>query len=113
LDTLEFAVGVERRLRKPSEFPAIQRDLNLVIAAGVPWSDIAAAIRDAAGDLLEDCRLVQVWKDQERLGADRKSFVVSLRLRSGTGTLSGDDAKRTVDAIVSECGRRCGATLRS
>jgi phenylalanyl-tRNA synthetase beta chain len=113
LDVLEFAVGVERRLRKPSDFPAIQRDLNLVIAAGVPWSDVAAAIQSAAGELLEDYRLSQVWKDQERLGADRKSFVVSLRLRSGTGTLSGDDAKRTVDAIVSECGRRCGATLRS
>jgi phenylalanyl-tRNA synthetase beta chain len=113
LDGLEFAVGVERPLLKPSDFPAIQRDLNLVVASETPWSAMAAAIKDAAGGLLEECRLVQVWMDAERLGAGRKSVVVSLRLRSGSGTLSGEDAKRTVDAIVSECGRRCGASLRS
>ena len=113
LDRLEFAVTAERPLRRPSDFPAIQRDLNLVVADAVPWSGIVAAIHAAAGDLLEECRLVQVWRDAERLGQGNKSMVVSLRLRSGTGTLSGDDARRAVDAIVAECGRRCGATLRA
>jgi phenylalanyl-tRNA synthetase beta subunit len=84
-----------------------------VVADAVPWSEVVAAIQAAAGDLLEECRLVQVWRDAERLGSDNKSVVVSLRLRSGTGTLSGEDARRAVDAIVAECGRRCGATLRA
>lgn len=113
LDRLEFAVGVERSLHKPSEFPAIQRDINLVVDATVPWGNIAEAIRSGAGDLLEECRLLQIWQDAERLGKDKKSVVVSLRLRSTVGTLSSDEANRMVDAIVVACGRQVHATLRS
>jgi phenylalanyl-tRNA synthetase beta subunit len=55
---------------------------------------------------------VQVWQDAERLGPGRTSLVVALRLRSDSGTLSGDEAARVVESIVAECGRRAGATLR-
>jgi phenylalanyl-tRNA synthetase beta chain len=112
LDALEFAARLDRRLERPSDFPAVQRDINLVVADHVPWAAIEEAIRSAAGRLLDECRLVQVWEDAERLGPGRKSVVVALRLRSETGTLSGDEAARVVEAIVSECGRKAGATLR-
>ena len=113
LDRLEFAAGIEKKLQSLSDFPAIGRDLNLVVGEAVPWASIAAVIYSAAGKLLEECRLVQVWQDVERLGAGKKSVVVSLRLRSATGTLSGDDAMRTIDAIVAACGQQVGATLRA
>jgi phenylalanyl-tRNA synthetase beta chain len=112
LDALEFAAALERPLVKPSDFPAVDRDINIVVDAAVPWGDVEAAIRRAAGDLLDRCRLVQVWEDAERLGAGRKSFVIALTLRSTAGTLSGDEAGRVVDAAVAECGRRVGAVLR-
>ena len=113
LDRLEFAAELERTRRRPGDFPAIERDINLIVDAAVPWGDVATAIRAAAGELLDDCRLVQVWADAERLGAGKKSFVVSLRLRSDKGTLSGEDANRTVDEVVASCGRACGAVLRA
>jgi phenylalanyl-tRNA synthetase beta chain len=112
LDRLEFAAGRDRPLVRPSDFPAVQRDVNLVVDDGVPWATLEAAIHESAGGLLEDCRLVQVWQDAERLGPGRKSMVVTLRLRSGTGTLSRDEATAAVDAMVAECGRRAGAVLR-
>ena len=112
LDRLEFAARLERPLRRPSEYPAVERDLNLVMDAAVPWAAVEAAIRAAAGERLAACRVVQVWRDADRLGPDRKSVVVALRLQSDTGTLSGDEAGRIVDAVVAECGRRTGAVLR-
>ncbi len=113
LDRLTFAASIERPLVKPSDFPAVQRDVNLVVDETVPWGDVEAAIRAAAGAVLEDCRLVQIWRDADRLGAGRKSFVVAVSLRSATGTLSGDEAGRIVDGVVAECGRRVNAVLRS
>jgi len=112
LDRLDFAIGRDRPLRRPSDYPAIERDLNLVVDEAVAWGDIEAAIRSGAGQLLERCRLVEIWKDAERLGPGRKSVVVSLRLRSDSGTLSSDDAKRAVDAVISSCNSHCGAVLR-
>jgi len=112
LDVLAFAAELERSLVKPSDFPAVERDINLVVAADVPWGDVEAAVRSAAGGMLESCRLVQVWQDAERLGAGRKSFVISMTLRSTSGTLSGEAAASVVDAVVAECGRRVGGVLR-
>ena len=113
LDHLEFAVGGERRLRRPSDFPAVERDVNLVVAEAVRWADIEAAIRSATGPLLEQCRIAQIWRDAERLGAGLKSVVVTLRLRSDAGTLSGDDANRVVQAAIDACRHAVGAELRA
>ena len=113
LDRLEFAVDMEPSRCRPSDFPAIERDVNLIVDQKVPWGGIVTAIHEGAGVLLEECRLVQVWTDAERLGVGKKSFVVSLRLRSHSGTLSGEEAKRTVEAVVAASGRQCGAVLRA
>ncbi len=112
LDRLEFTADLDRRLERPSDFPAVQRDVNLVVDEGVPWAAVEAAIHEAAGEMLDECRLVQVWQDAERLGAGRKSLVVALRLRSRTGTLSRDEATATIAAVVAECSRRAGTVLR-
>ncbi|MFM7244373.1 MAG: phenylalanine--tRNA ligase subunit beta [Planctomycetaceae bacterium] len=112
LDRLAFAATSEQPLVKPSDFPAVQRDVNLVVDEAVAWGDVEAAIQTVAGASLERCRLVQVWRDTDRLGAGHKSFVVALTLRSATGTLSGDEAGSIVDGVVGECGRRVGAVLR-
>jgi phenylalanyl-tRNA synthetase beta chain len=112
LDLLAAAAARTVPLRRPSDYPAVERDLNLVVDEAVPWGDIVAAIRAAGGDLLEAVRLVEVYRDADRLGPGRKSLVVALSLRSDAGTLSGDDAGRVLDAIVAECTRRTGGTLR-
>ena len=113
LDRLTFAAAIDRPLVKPSDYPSVQRDVNLVVDESVPWGDIEAAIAEATGGVLEDCRLVQVWRDVDRLGPGRKSFVVALVFRSADGTLSGEEAGRLVDGVVAECGRRVNAVLRS
>lgn len=114
LDVLESEVGRPQVLVPPSEFPAVERDVNLVVDRGVTWGELSRAIRTSAGaaGVLEEARPVEVWEDEARLGAGRKSVVVGLRLRSRSGTISGEDAKRIVDGIVAACGRDCGAVLR-
>jgi phenylalanyl-tRNA synthetase beta chain len=112
LDLLAACLGEARRLVRPPEFPAVARDLNLVVAERVSWGELERAIRVAAGDLLEACHVGQVWRDPERLGVGKKSFLVALTLRSRSGTLTGDAAAEAVDRIVAECAARAGAALR-
>jgi phenylalanyl-tRNA synthetase beta chain len=112
LDLLAACSGGARHLVRPPEFPAVARDLNLVVAENVSWGDLERAIRDSAGELLEACHVGQVWRDAERLGAGKKSLLVALTLRSRSGTLTGEAAAEAVDRIVAACANRVGAALR-
>ena len=114
LDAIEFAVDRPRRLVPQSDYPAVDRDLNLVVDRVVPWGDLERAIRaaDTHDRAIESIRLVQVWEDAERLGPGKKSMVVGLRLRSASGTISSDESRRIVEGIVATCGRECAAVLR-
>jgi phenylalanyl-tRNA synthetase beta chain len=91
----------------------MERDLNLVVDEEVPWASLASAIDEASNGLLERLSLTQVWRDEKRIGPGRKSVVVSLSLRSREATLSGDEVKQVIDAILDACASRCGAALRS
>ncbi|MFM7042941.1 MAG: phenylalanine--tRNA ligase subunit beta [Planctomycetaceae bacterium] len=112
LDAVEWCVDAAVRLSRPSDFPPVGRDLNLVVDEAVPWAEVGSALRASIGDLLESVTLVDVWRDDQRLGSGRKSLVVSCTLRSPHGTLSGEEAARVIDAAVAACGRRTGAILR-
>lgn len=113
LDAIESVSSKSRPVNRPSEFPPVERDLNLIVDEDVPWASIASAIDEASGGLLERLSLTQVWRDDGRIGPGRKSMVVSLSLRSREATLSGDDVKTVIDAILEACSGRCGASLRS
>lgn len=112
LDRLEFAVDRAVVLHATSDSPVVHRDVNLVLDRTVPWGVVATVIGETGGPLLEGFHLVQVWEDSERLGAGRKSFVVALALRPGSGSLSGDEANAAVARIVAACAARVGAELR-
>ncbi len=112
LDRLDAEVGRDVAIVRPSEFQAVDRDLNLVVDESVPWSAVASAISEAAGGVLERLNLQQVWSDAERLGGGKKSLLVAVRLRSDSGTLSGEETRRIIDAAVAAASKSCGAVLR-
>jgi phenylalanyl-tRNA synthetase beta chain len=112
LDRLDFAISRQRPLEQPSEFPAVTRDINLVVAEDVPWGDVARVISATGGDLVETIRLAEVWRDRERLGENRKSFVIAVTLRSRLGTLTGEEATAAVQTVIDAAARECGASLR-
>ncbi len=96
-----------------SSFPAISRDLNLVVDEGVVWADVAETVRSVALPHGERLELQDVYRSPERLGAGKKSFLFTLTLRSAEGTLTGDEADEIRTRIVTECAAKYGAQLRA
>jgi phenylalanyl-tRNA synthetase beta chain len=96
-------------------FPAIDRDLNFVVAESARWADLSATVRSAAGEHLERLKYVETYRNAKdpQLGRERKSLLLSLRLRSRQGTLTGEDADAIRARIVEECRKRHGAELRA
>lgn len=113
LDGLEFAVDHEPALAAPSQFPPIERDINLVVDEAVSWGAIVAAVQSTGCQELDEIRLGQIWRDNNRLGEGKKSVVVSLRLRSSETTLSAEQANELVSRMINACEQQVGAMLRA
>jgi phenylalanyl-tRNA synthetase beta chain len=66
---------------------------------------VAATLRAAAGDVLEEVRLFDVFRS-DALGAGRKSLALALRFRAPDRTLTDDEVgeirRRCVDAVARE-----------
>ena len=111
LDRLLAARRRDRMFRPPSPYPPSSIDLALVVGEDVASGAIAATLQAAAGDLLEEVRLFDVFRS-EALGGARKSLAFALRFRAPDHTLTDDEVgeirRRCVEAAV----REHGAELR-
>jgi phenylalanyl-tRNA synthetase beta chain len=97
---------------KVSPFPAVFQDVSLVVAAHVPAQAVADAVREGAGELLEDVQLFDVFTGPQ-IGEDRKSLTFALRFRAPDRTLTEDDASAARDAAVRRAAEAVGAELRT
>lgn len=94
-------------------FPAIDRDVNLVVDERIRWADLAQQIRDHGGPLLERIEYKDTYRDPQRLGAGKKSLLFSLTLRTADGTLTSQQADTVRDTVVAVCKEKLGAELRA
>ena len=95
-----------------SPFPAVFQDVSLVVPAHVPAQAVADAVREGAGELLEDMQLFDVYTGAQ-VGEDRKSLTFALRFRAPDRTLTEDDASAARDAAVRRAAEAVGAELRA
>ncbi len=113
LSTLIDLAQLIPRYSQPPVFPAVSRDLNLVVDEAVRWADVAATVRAAAEPMIESLKFQDVYRDEQRLGAGKKSLLLTLALRSSEGTLTGDAADAIRDRVVAACSQTHGAQLRA
>lgn len=95
-----------------SPFPAVFQDVSLVVSADVPAQAVADAVREGAGELLEDLQLFDVFTGPQ-IGESRKSLTFALRFRAPDRTLTEDDASAARDAAVRRAAEAVGAELRA
>jgi phenylalanyl-tRNA synthetase beta chain len=93
-------------------YPVAKEDVALVVDASVPAADVAAALRDGAGELLERVRLFDVYTG-EQVGAGSRSLAFNLRFRAEGRTLTVEEVSAARDAAVAEARRRTGAVQRT
>jgi phenylalanyl-tRNA synthetase beta chain len=99
------------RYRDVTRFPVVDRDIAVVVDAGVAVGPLLDAIREAGGPLLRRTGVFDLYRD-ERLGPDRKSVAFSMRFASDR-TLRDAEVDEVVDRIVRALGKRYGAVLRA
>jgi phenylalanyl-tRNA synthetase beta chain len=99
--------------RQPPVFPAVSRDLNLVVDESVLWADVAKTVTAAAAPHVENLEFQDVYRDVARLGPGKKSLLLTLTLRSDSGTLTNEEADQIRACVVQACQTAHGAQLRA
>lgn len=93
------------------KFPAVTRDISLVMNKDVLAGQVEDVIVKKAGKLLEKVELFDVYEG-ERIGADKKSLAYSIRFRAADRTLLDEDVNAVMDKIIAAL-KDLGAVLRS
>lgn len=90
-----------RRFQAWPIYPAVDRDVAVVVARTTRHAEIAAAFKRAKVPLMERVTLFDIFVDDagEKLPADRKSMAYSVRYRSPEKTLTDVEVNRAHDAV--------------
>jgi phenylalanyl-tRNA synthetase beta chain len=113
---LAFDLLVDRaelvpRARPLPAFPAVTRDLSLVVDRTLPWSELAEAARASAGMALEAIAFLDTFEGGN-VPSGRQSVHFGLRFRHPERTLAGDEVDRAVQDVVDACRIRFDAVQR-
>lgn len=111
LDALIAATASTVLARPIRALPAATQDLSLVVRRETPAADVLAAVREGAGDLLEDIRLVDDYRGPG-IDDDAKSLTFALRFRAEDRTLTAAEASDAKLAGYALAAERFGAVIR-
>ncbi len=99
------------RYQPISRFPAVDRDLAVVVPDSQPVGPMLATIRQTAGALLQSVRVFDVFRG-ESIEGERKSVAFALRFLADR-TLRDEDVDGRIRKVVSALEREFGAELRA
>ncbi len=111
-DLLETRAVLVPRHRPLPTYPAIGRDLSLVLDRSLPWAELADAVRQSGGPTLVNITFLDTFEGGN-LPEGRHSLHFGLTFRHPERTLTGEEAETAVQAIVNACQARFNAQLRA
>ncbi|MDW7658826.1 MAG: phenylalanine--tRNA ligase subunit beta [Bacillota bacterium] len=112
LDLLVEAASEERQFQALPRYPAVTRDLALIVDRSVSAGQLSDIIREAGGSLLEQVNLFDVY--QGRQVADGcKSMAYSLVFRAEDRTLSDEMIAPVMQEILAQLAKKAKARLRA
>ena len=111
LDALLSGRNTEKKYRALPRFPAVERDVALVLGEKVQSGDVAATIRRAGGKLVESVELFDVYAGSH-IESGKKSLAYALTFRAEDRTLTDEDIQASMEKILSAVEKEYGAALR-
>ena len=103
--------GQLARFQSISRYPSIRRDLAVVVDVGLQVDALKAAVREIAGDLLQEVVVFDVYQGQG-IETGRKSIAFGLILQGDSRTLAEQHIEAVDTNVTDRLDREFGATLR-
>jgi len=114
----EIDIDALRPLEKPlygvkplPKFPAVTRDIAVVVDEAVGVGTMLETIRKAGGKTLESVKLFDIYRG-EKLGANKKSVAYAMAFRASDRTLTDEEIAGSMAKILKALEGEFGAELR-
>lgn len=111
LDKLVKYAKVEKKYVEVPKFPAVERDIAMIVDEKVEVGQIEKAIQKKSKKILEEAKLFDVYR-HDKLGLKKKSVAYSLRFRGKDRTLTDEEINSCMEDIITELETTLGAELR-
>lgn len=109
-ESLVDQMKIVRRYEPIPEFPAVERDIAVVVDETVAYGDIATAVA-SADELVRKVDLVEVYRGAG-IQDGKKSVTLSLRLRSDEKTLDGEQTDAVMQRVLDVLRERFSGIIR-
>lgn len=111
VDADKTLASAAARAKQISKFPAIRRDLAVVVPEAVTGGQLIDAVKATDNELIKDVRIFDIYTGSG-IEAGRKSVALGLILQETSRTLTDDDADSAMAAAVHKLQHEFGAELR-
>lgn len=101
----------ELKFKELPKYPAVTRDIAMLVDKAVPVADIEAVIEKASGKMLESLALFDVYEGAQ-IPEGKKSVAYSAVYRASDRSLTGEEVQKVFDKVVKNLEGQLGAQLR-
>jgi phenylalanyl-tRNA synthetase beta chain len=95
-----------------ARFPAVKRDLSLVVPDGVAYGDLKGLVAQTGGELLESVELFDIYRGKG-VAEGHAALGIRLLFRSAKGNLKGKTVDRAMEGILQALRERWSIEARS
>jgi phenylalanyl-tRNA synthetase beta chain len=97
--------------REISRYPAIRRDIAVIVDEAVTVNALRGAVTQSAGALLNDLTVLSVYRGKQ-FEKGKKSIALGLQLQDTSRTLTDNEADAIVARVIEQLGLKLNATIR-
>ncbi len=107
----ELAAGQKKVVKELSRYPAVQRDLAMVVSKELAWSSVQKSVQTIKPDQLRDIKLFDIF-ESEKLGAGKKSVAVNFTFQDEEKTLTDKEIDNWMNRIMMALEKDLNAEIR-
>ena len=111
LDALYESSNMDKKYRPLPKFPAVTRDIALLVEDSTLVQEIDETIKKAGGNLVEKVELFDIYKGKQ-IPEGKKSIAYAIAYRDENKTLKDEEVNKVHEKILRSLEYKLGATLR-
>lgn len=111
-ERVEKQLVLGQAYKEVSKYPPVVRDISFIVSKTFVPNDYFDMVREIGGDLVEEVTLIDEYENDEKFGADKKSYAYRITYRSLERTLTSDEVDKLHNKVGAETETQFGGETR-